>query len=1099
MARLAGDVTDIPEDKMTTSSTAAGKVFTCDDGVQMPYEVIGVQELEGKAANFVVCHDFFDTFESSAIFFESITKRFMGCQVLVFNYPGQASTVFAGGAQNAKPSAVEVAHGANADGSDRAAENVFNNAHVAERMHELLQGLESDGSFVTSYQPFHIVGFGNGGCIASYFAAKYGSKNAYRRSLKSLALFNSFAHVDNQLAAILHSSVNVFSCFPSSRPDLPVSYFTRFLFSDAYLQRVDPNLVLNLYTAVSNPISLDGRIRLCRGALNHIDIRKELSSIKVPLILVQSTENVLVAPTNVDPFLEGRPVTHIWSHQHTGTRLTDKSHKQLAKILNSAGRNDAFVVWLRAGHEIRQEAKRLLVDMLDRLADPRTADLDTTTKGRQKATDEKALIEEDERDDEYDEDDRRAFGRRDKDREERGVTFAEQEATGASASSSSAAAAATAAATSSTTEQADVAAGSGDAFEKNPVSEVLMQFEEQETETGEERKQRLEETELEFQNAMRVHKQLKLKKAEELRRRREKEKKTQGKGGQGQEQHVQEEEEEEKRKQKRDEKGARSMDEIFDPTKVPMKSILDAHNAKTEAKAIKVNMHGVRSLEQERGQLEMKLKRFEHERQERRRREEEEMEQALRLVEQEQMKRRRQYANEDTDRMARIKKDMDDKRRKREEEDRQREKELRQQEEALNIKAESQLRYGGDVGLGVGVEQVLRDGDDRQRVVQVSAKESGQARETGQGQSQSRDHGALAADAQVLVSEQESKRSKEERMKIQEKERRRLEIEQLTGGKNKSLNIKDMFQDLERADEEMKRMGILKMEDYEKVKREMQEAELDRRAREATMEAHELQKYQEGAAHKIQAGYRGMAGRKRFKRIRAKRHEDIRREMAAEKIQAGYRGRVGRELFEAHRRVVMREREELRSAQTIQRTYRGHLGYLQARMVKEEKATRFLQRVFRGHQGRDKAASRRAYLEHQELCARMATKLQATFRMHRGRLQYLNKRIEELAAVQVQRIWRGARGRRIAGRRKNWEGAKPGPERLELGIRLIEESKNAFEAQQEEINALHRAQERAEMRVSEVHAELKESEGELRLQGRGGGGRGGGGGGGRER
>jgi hypothetical protein len=46
---------------------------------------------------------------------------------------------------------------------------------------------------------------------------------------------------------------------------------------------------------------------------------------------------------------------------------------------------------------------------------------------------------------------------------------------------------------------------------------------------------------------------------------------------------------------------------------------------------------------------------------------------------------------------------------------------------------------------------------------------------------------------------------------------------------------------------------------------------------------------------------------------------------------------------------------------------------------------------------------------------------------------------------------------------------------------LIDETKDAFTTQQEEINALHRAQERAEARVSEIHEGLKESEEELRV------------------
>ncbi len=54
----------------------------------------------------------------------------------------------------------------------------------------------------------------------------------YSFTLKGLVLANSHAYLDSQLAAIYHSSLNVFACFPPDRPDLPVSYFSRFLFSD---------------------------------------------------------------------------------------------------------------------------------------------------------------------------------------------------------------------------------------------------------------------------------------------------------------------------------------------------------------------------------------------------------------------------------------------------------------------------------------------------------------------------------------------------------------------------------------------------------------------------------------------------------------------------------------------------------------------------------------------------------------------------------------------------------------------------------------------------------------------------------------------------
>ncbi|KAH8071415.1 hypothetical protein JL721_4393 [Aureococcus anophagefferens] len=88
-------------------------------------------------------------------------------------------------------------------------------------------------------------------------------------------------------------------------------------------------------------------------------------------------------------------------------------------------------------------------------------------------------------------------------------------------------------------------------------------------------------------------------------------------------------------------------------------------------------------------------------------------------------------------------------------------------------------------------------------------------------------------------------------------------------------------------------------------------------------------------------------------------------------------------------------------------------------------------------------------------------------------------RVHMVAALEIERVYRGHLGRRRTSRRRDWENAEPGPERLRLGLRLIEESKVAFERQQEEIDALHRSQEKAESRVSHIHAELRESEKEL--------------------
>lgn len=84
-----------------------------------------------------------------------------------------------------------------------------------------------------SDRPYHLVGFGFGGAVATFYASHFSSP-----SLRSLILLNSFSYVDAHLAGVLHDCMNIFGCAPDSRPDLPVYFHARFLFSPAYLGQV---------------------------------------------------------------------------------------------------------------------------------------------------------------------------------------------------------------------------------------------------------------------------------------------------------------------------------------------------------------------------------------------------------------------------------------------------------------------------------------------------------------------------------------------------------------------------------------------------------------------------------------------------------------------------------------------------------------------------------------------------------------------------------------------------------------------------------------------------------------------------------------------
>jgi hypothetical protein len=99
----------------------------------MPYMLVG-NELSTEEVvnhcNFVVVHDFFDTCDSTAISFKPIAQRH-DCQILCFNYPGQAHTTWP-----------RVSH---AEKESGAKEPVLNNDWIAARLHELLLHVDEAG------------------------------------------------------------------------------------------------------------------------------------------------------------------------------------------------------------------------------------------------------------------------------------------------------------------------------------------------------------------------------------------------------------------------------------------------------------------------------------------------------------------------------------------------------------------------------------------------------------------------------------------------------------------------------------------------------------------------------------------------------------------------------------------------------------------------------------------------------------------------------------------------------------------------------------------------------------------------------------------
>ena len=270
--------------------------------------------------NLVVCHDMFDTSERLKIFFKPIVQKYVGLQVLLWNYAGQAFTEW------------------------RSEQLLTSEFHTL-CLNELLGQLGSSGSQeFDSSKPFYIMGYGFGAQIAAFYLTHYRVPN-----VRGLIVVNGWSFVDSNLAAALHDCVNVFECTPAARPDLPVYFFSRFLFSKDYLSKVSVPLALNLYTAVHNPITIRGRVSLCRGALASLDLRPLLGEIDVPLICIQGTQDAFSRALHTEPFVHNR-----------GGEV-----RSVYRALQDPDKT--CVIWVKSGHEIFQECRKQTLTLIEQL------------------------------------------------------------------------------------------------------------------------------------------------------------------------------------------------------------------------------------------------------------------------------------------------------------------------------------------------------------------------------------------------------------------------------------------------------------------------------------------------------------------------------------------------------------------------------------------------------------------------------------------------------------------------------------------------------------------------------------------------------------
>ncbi|RLO13307.1 hypothetical protein DYB28_002063 [Aphanomyces astaci] len=861
MTRLCGPTQATRDDSPLLQHT-----FRCKDGVTMiPYEVVGMVDVALTKANLVVCHDFFDTLDATKVFFRSVVKNHPGCQILFFNFPGQAGTQYPVERTVDRLNTTTTLPPQQQQTTTTV--HVLNNLFASQCVYELLTHLHTSAAFLLSV-PFHVVGFGNGGNIATCLAIQYGR---LWPSLTSIVLVNAFAKIDAQLAGILHGALNLFSCLPPNRPDLPLTYLSKFLFSDAYVAKVDPNMALSIYTAVTNAISLEGRIRICKGALYHVDLVAQLREVAVPLVVVQSVENGMVAPTNVDPFLEGFIISVAFKGD-----LNAKARQLLSNTLNSKSEKSAFVAWLRAGHEVRQESKTYICDLLEFLVAWPTSAMNDSV-GPKDSEDDPTQNEE-------------------------------------------------LAATAITTNQLSTPA-------IKPIDEPSNTADVAKVSAKDNVKVKL---------AASQPPRLTLFK--------------QGGGG------VKPPTVELVLEKKQPPDGYKVS---YAP---PTNTSYDADMERTRAK-LSDQVAAAEALAMEKQLLDKQ-----------------DVERRLSTLRHEQELRRKQWEDEDNERLRLLELEFLGQKAARTQDHQALEATLWQDE--VQREQQKMLLAGDTQGKG------WLDSIDS---AENDASSSDLPRDT--------------IEAVLAHSTVED-----------------LVLDNVVGAPPAQPTITNLFEELEAEDERKRKVGVLKVEEYELVKKQMAlaQAERDKVAKVQQMEA----------------------------------ESKLRDSMA---------------VIEVTRLRIEYDEATL----IIQRCYKGSMARRAYRHTLRNKYAVFIQRVYRGYVGRKRVGDIRQSFARIQILHAKATKLQATYKMYREKDKYLGSRVRTLAANEIQRVVRGHLARTKVSKMKEWQGAAPGPEKLSLGLKRIEESKAEFERQQQEIDALHRAQEQAELKVSEIHSSLTESQKEL--------------------
>jgi len=330
----------VPEEKGSNENDESSKVFSNEDITINSGTISNIDDEDKRGFTLVVLPDLFMTLESLKKNLEEILQSYPFSRLVFVGLPGSPNTMWRQGWT------------LNSD---------FNARCIA----RLLQHLEKEKRLGSPDDPMFLMGIGSGLVSLARFISLYLPELPWlRRRIKSLVIVNGMLKHSKgykQILRDLRSSMINASAFEFQE------LISSLHFSDDFLKKNGTTKVLNRFWSTRTDLRSDdvteentgsgyvGVLEQLRGILTTTDDYDgaEILLTKIPIIVVQSTDDIFVNPRHATMFQEDS---------------LPPERRLVQDISDSLKKSAVHVCWLKAGHEVLEERNAFVLGLISNLA-----------------------------------------------------------------------------------------------------------------------------------------------------------------------------------------------------------------------------------------------------------------------------------------------------------------------------------------------------------------------------------------------------------------------------------------------------------------------------------------------------------------------------------------------------------------------------------------------------------------------------------------------------------------------------------------------------------------------------------------------------------